>query len=125
MARSHALKIKKGSTDMKPNYTTDTPFAPLVEHKHQNNIILEHNRAVAAEARRSAMLLAEQKKRKRNSILAEGALASLFSTALGICAQVAGAFGLINNIVSIILGTALLLVAGFAAGSAYERSMNV
>ena len=110
---------------MKPNYTTDTPFAPLVENKHQTNIIIERNRAVAAEARRSAKLLAEQKKRKRNSIIAEGVLASLFSTSLGICAQVAGAFGLINNVVSIVLGTALLLAAGFAAGSAYVRSMNV
>ena len=107
------------------NYTTEAPFANMVENHYQTTKTIERNRAIAAEARRSAKLLAAQKKRKRNMIIAEGLLASLFATVIGTCAQVAAAFGLLNNVVAIILGTVFLLVAGFAAGSAYQRSMNV
>ena len=110
---------------MKTNYTTEAAFIPLVEDHHQKLIDRHNKRAIEAEARKSAKLAAEQKKRKRKSIIAEGLLASVFSAAIGISALVVLAFGWLNCVVAIILGIVFLIVSGFTAGSAYERSMNV
>ena len=110
---------------MKPNYTTESPFIPLVEDHYQNTINLERNRAIAAEARKSARLLAIQKKKKCTAIMIEGLFLTSIFGGIGCTACLATALGYINTIVGVILGSVFLLVSGFVAGSAYERSMNV